>query len=88
MAPQSRPRDIFSASLSLQRTGKSCHEVDSKIMDHEALVIFVVFFLQDESNWADSHLTTFSAIDPSYSLPGNVALITLQVLVKPIVHVG
>uniref|UniRef100_A0A6V7QUP3 Alpha-mannosidase n=1 Tax=Ananas comosus var. bracteatus TaxID=296719 RepID=A0A6V7QUP3_ANACO len=31
-------------------------------------------------NWANSHRPTFSMADPSYSLPDNVALITLQAL--------
>lgn len=35
--------------------------------------------MQDRDEWAGSHLTTFSAIDPSYSLPNNIAVITLQV---------
>ncbi|KAK4747701.1 hypothetical protein SAY87_014287 [Trapa incisa] len=42
--------------------------------------LLLAFSEQEENNWAESHLTTFSAIDPSYSLPGNVALITLQEL--------
>lgn len=36
-------------------------------------------FLQDGGNWTGSHTANFSAMDPSYSLPDNVALITLQV---------
>lgn len=34
---------------------------------------------QDREEWVGAHLTTFSAIDPSYSLPNNIAVITLQV---------
>ena len=32
-------------------------------------------------DWKASHLTKSTAIDPNYSLPLNVALITLQVTV-------
>lgn len=38
------------------------------------------FFFQDGDNWRNSHVLTFSGIDSSYSLPDNVAIITLQVL--------
>lgn len=34
---------------------------------------------QEGNNWTSSHVSTFSAIDSSYSLPDNVAIITLQV---------
>lgn len=37
------------------------------------------FFLQDENDWMNSHASTFSGIDPSYALPNNIAVITLQV---------
>ncbi|PIN24224.1 Glycosyl hydrolase, family 38 - alpha-mannosidase [Handroanthus impetiginosus] len=40
----------------------------------------LAFTEQDEDNWTSSHLPTFSAIDSSYSLPDNVAIITLQEL--------
>ena len=39
-------------------------------------------FLQDGNNWINSHVPTFSAIDPSYALPNNIAVITLQVMGK------
>lgn len=35
-----------------------------------------------------SHITTFSAIDPSYTLPNNVAVITLQVHVAEILVIA
>jgi alpha-mannosidase len=35
---------------------------------------------QEGNSWINSHVPTFSAIDPSYSLPNNIALITLQEL--------
>ncbi|KAL2505523.1 Glycosyl hydrolase family 38 protein [Abeliophyllum distichum] len=35
---------------------------------------------EGEDNWMSSHVPTFSAIDSSYSLPDNVAIITLQEL--------
>ena len=35
--------------------------------------------MQDEDNWLNSNVPTFTGIDPSYSLPENVAVITLQV---------
>ncbi|KAG8385026.1 hypothetical protein BUALT_Bualt04G0180100 [Buddleja alternifolia] len=34
---------------------------------------------QDDDKWISSHVPTFSAIDPSYRLPDNVAILTLQV---------
>lgn len=40
--------------------------------------MFVVPF-QDENNWLSSHVPTFSAVDSSYSLPKNIAVVTLQV---------
>ncbi|KAJ4728881.1 Alpha-mannosidase [Melia azedarach] len=40
----------------------------------------LAFTEQDGDNWANSHVTTFSGIDPSYVLPDNVAIITLQEL--------
>ncbi|KAJ8644238.1 hypothetical protein MRB53_005986 [Persea americana] len=40
----------------------------------------LAFSEQNGGNWMSSHLPTFSAMDPSYSLPDNVAMITLQVL--------
>lgn len=42
--------------------------------------LLLAFSEQDEDNWLNSHVPTFSAIDPSYSLPENVAMITLQEL--------
>ncbi|KAL8534025.1 hypothetical protein ACS0TY_010153 [Phlomoides rotata] len=35
---------------------------------------------QEGNTWLSSHVTTFSAIDQSYTLPNNIALITLQEL--------
>ncbi|KAK6920446.1 Glycoside hydrolase family 38, N-terminal domain [Dillenia turbinata] len=40
----------------------------------------LAFAEQDGNNWTSSHIPTFSAMAPSYSLPDNVALITLQEL--------
>ncbi|KAL8557426.1 hypothetical protein ACS0TY_004737 [Phlomoides rotata] len=38
-------------------------------------------FSEEEGNtWLSSHVTTFSAIDQSYTLPNNIAVITLQEL--------
>eukprot|EP00257_Ricinus_communis_P013468 XP_015570900.1 alpha-mannosidase At3g26720 [Ricinus communis] len=42
--------------------------------------ILLAFAEQDGSNWMNSHIPTFSGIDPSYSLPNNTALLTLQEL--------
>ena len=39
--------------------------------------------MQDSDNWINSHRPTFSAFDSSYSLPDNVAIITLQVPIFP-----
>nr|KJB76311.1 hypothetical protein B456_012G082700 [Gossypium raimondii] len=42
--------------------------------------LLLAFAEEDGENWMSSHTPTFSAIDASYSLPDNVALITLQEL--------
>ncbi|KAG7023026.1 putative alpha-mannosidase [Cucurbita argyrosperma subsp. argyrosperma] len=42
--------------------------------------MLLAFTLQDKNDWTMSHLKTFSGIDPSYHLPENVAIITLQEL--------
>ncbi|KAK2427360.1 Glycosyl hydrolase family 38 protein [Trifolium repens] len=39
---------------------------------------FLLAFTESEGNWGDSHVTTFLGIESSYSLPENVAIITLQ----------
>jgi alpha-mannosidase len=42
--------------------------------------LLIAFAEQDGGNWVNSHVTKFSAMDPAYSLPDNVALLTLQEL--------
>ncbi|GLT81598.1 hypothetical protein SLE2022_000390 [Rubroshorea leprosula] len=42
--------------------------------------LLLAFAEEDGNNWMDSHVPSFSGIDPSYSLPDNVAVITLQEL--------
>ncbi|KAJ8773047.1 hypothetical protein K2173_028224 [Erythroxylum novogranatense] len=42
--------------------------------------ILLAFTEQNGGNWLNSHVSKFSGIDPSYSLPKNVAVITLQEL--------
>ncbi|KAG7984987.1 hypothetical protein I3843_03G001300 [Carya illinoinensis] len=42
--------------------------------------LLLAFTEQDGNNWINSHVTSFSAIDPSYALPNNIAVITLQEL--------
>ncbi|CAN0924761.1 Alpha-mannosidase At3g26720 [Linum grandiflorum] len=43
--------------------------------------VLVAFAKQEaKDNWMDSHVQSSSGIDPSYSLPNNVAIITLQEL--------
>ncbi|KAM1075568.1 hypothetical protein COP2_023797 [Malus domestica] len=42
--------------------------------------LLLAFSEQDGDNWKNSHVTTFSGVGSSYSLPNNVALITLQEL--------
>ncbi|XVF16104.1 hypothetical protein REPUB_Repub10bG0002500 [Reevesia pubescens] len=44
--------------------------------------LLLAFSEQDSNDWMSSHIPTFSGIDPSYSLPDNVAIITLQELEK------
>ncbi|KAG5526953.1 hypothetical protein RHGRI_028029 [Rhododendron griersonianum] len=40
--------------------------------------LLLAFTELDGSNWTNSHVPTFSGIDPTYSLPNNIAVITLQ----------
>ncbi|GMN57390.1 hypothetical protein TIFTF001_026498 [Ficus carica] len=40
--------------------------------------LLLAFTEQDGNEWIESHVSTFSGIDPSYALPNNVAVITLQ----------
>lgn len=42
--------------------------------------VLLAFTEQDGDNWAKSHLATYSAMDTSYALPNNVAVITIQEL--------
>ncbi|XP_037436892.1 alpha-mannosidase At3g26720-like [Triticum dicoccoides] len=42
--------------------------------------LLLAFTEQDGGNWANSHVSSFSAMDPTYSLPENVALLTLEEL--------
>ncbi|EPS72012.1 hypothetical protein M569_02745, partial [Genlisea aurea] len=42
--------------------------------------LLLAFSEEEESSWLSSHVTTFSALGESYSLPDNVAVITLQEL--------
>lgn len=75
------PRDIFPSSVSLHRAGLIkfwCWHCYLRL--HCLADQFSV--LQDGSNEINFPLPTFSGIDPSYSLPNNVAVITLQVSKK------
>uniref|UniRef100_A0A166HRS0 Alpha-mannosidase n=1 Tax=Daucus carota subsp. sativus TaxID=79200 RepID=A0A166HRS0_DAUCS len=47
--------------------------------------LLLAFAEQDENNWLSSHVPTFSAVDSSYSLPKNIAVVTLQELDSGIV---
>ncbi|KAL4192151.1 hypothetical protein AMTRI_Chr06g170820 [Amborella trichopoda] len=42
--------------------------------------LLLAFAEQDGNNWTSSHVPTYSAMDASYSLPDNVAMITLEEL--------
>ncbi|KAI3670137.1 hypothetical protein L6452_41791 [Arctium lappa] len=42
--------------------------------------LLLAFSEQDENDWKNSHVSSFSMIDASYSLPNNTAVITLQEL--------
>ncbi|XP_065866110.1 alpha-mannosidase At3g26720-like isoform X1 [Euphorbia lathyris] len=42
--------------------------------------VLLAFSEQDGNDWMNSHSLTFSGIDPSYALPNNVAIITLEEL--------
>ncbi|KAL8108947.1 alpha-mannosidase At3g26720-like [Apium graveolens] len=47
--------------------------------------LLLAFAEQDDSNWMSTHVPTFSAVDSSYSLPKNIAVVTLQELNSGIV---
>ena len=63
------------------------HEVMSRLwLLTCGLIIFITMFhllidliYQNLENWKSSHFTQGTAMDPNYSLPPNVALITLEV---------
>lgn len=81
VASHSWPGDIFSTSLGLHRAGE--REIMTWLGAIGPQCLGDQFsFLQDENNWISSHVPTFSAIDPSYALPNNIAVITLQVMGK------
>ncbi|XP_078160110.1 putative alpha-mannosidase At5g13980 [Carex rostrata] len=42
--------------------------------------LLLAFSEMDGGNWGSSHVSNFTAMDPSYSLPDNVALVTLEAL--------
>ncbi|KAK3026721.1 hypothetical protein RJ639_042174 [Escallonia herrerae] len=42
--------------------------------------LLLAFTEQDEDSWSTSHVSTFTGIDSSYTLPDNVAIVTLQEL--------
>lgn len=42
--------------------------------------LLLAFSEEEINKWMGSHITTFSGIDPSYTLPNNIAVITLQEL--------
>ncbi|GFQ01122.1 alpha-mannosidase [Phtheirospermum japonicum] len=42
--------------------------------------LLLAFSEEEGNNWTSSRITTFSALDQSYSLPNNIAVITLQEL--------
>lgn len=80
MASNIWSRNLFSSSPSFHRTGcfkKS--DIFTPIQFFMIVKLDKVFSLQEGDSWINSHKTTFSAFEPSYSLPKNVALLTLQV---------
>uniref|UniRef100_A0A453MAD6 Glycosyl hydrolase family 38 C-terminal domain-containing protein n=1 Tax=Aegilops tauschii subsp. strangulata TaxID=200361 RepID=A0A453MAD6_AEGTS len=42
--------------------------------------LLLAFAEKDGGNWGNSHVSSFSGMDPTYSLPENVALLTLEEL--------
>lgn len=54
--------------------------INSAINIITALLISWLQRVQDGEQWTSSHVSTFSGMEPSYSLPDNVAMITLQEL--------
>jgi hypothetical protein len=75
--------------LLFQSKSRYCIEIVVLMVDQAVTLIFYsrllsfwtfpYSFIQDGGNWVTSHVPKFSAMDPTYRLPDNVAFITLQV---------
>ena len=87
MAPHSWPGDLFSTSLGLHRAGERKILTLICCMGSQCSGDQFSSF-QDGNNWINSHVPTFSAIDPSYALPKNIAVITLQVMGKFLMNIS
>ena len=73
-------QEIYSPLLVFteQVWGETCH---INMIARQAFPVFNMHLLvfQAGGNWANSHVAKFSAMDSTYSLPDNVAMLTLQV---------
>lgn len=71
--------DILAFSSGLQWAGKTdgCTVPRCRLFDFFRL--HIAFVYPQDDKWTNFPTPTFSAMDPSYSLPDNVAIITLQV---------
>ena len=79
--------DLFSISLSLYRAGAS-NKLNFLVADCDLRKTnkCLVSILQEGDGWANFHVLSFSGMDPSYVLPDNVAMITLQVYILCLVN--
>ena len=73
-------RIIFSVPFGLHRTGEF-KELHSERPSQVLLIDWLTLILQDGNNQISSHFPTFYGMSPSYALPNNVAIITLQVYI-------
>lgn len=76
MAPHIGTRDLFSVTFGIFGRGEKS-DITVKVGIEAQLS--KISSMQEGDNWMSSRTTTFSAMDQSYSLPNNIAVITLQV---------
>ena len=80
LAPNNWPRSVLASSFSFHTWGMAGWQF-RMLSSYIAGLHTNIINVQKLEDWKASHLTKATAIDPNYSLPLNVALITLQVSV-------
>lgn len=86
MATNIRTRDLLASPLGLCSTGENMSKMekqDATLQQSKTIYTTDVKMFQDHEKPMSFGAASFSGIDPSYSLPANVALLTLQV---PLFH--